>query len=146
MVLAPVFWLAVLSGARPYYQRHGEAIEQEVQLWRDRPITLLMIYVESVAAIWLRIRSPESYGGSDTLLLSFAALVAAPMLSVHMTRGEIDASKTALLLLLATFPSIPAGWVWLVACYGLWEIAYGALEHRRYRRLERRLAALRKPS
>jgi hypothetical protein len=165
-LLSPTVWLLSLARARAHYQRHGAVIQDEhgmATLLSSRSGELRAMYILATLNIcWLMLEQQGSgWTGVGYMLGLFAAvagLVAVPLLAQRITRGRFDAVVSSGMLAGGTIGGHEfATWVGrqrqtanlLVLWYALilfilgMLVLMGALQHRNYRRLERRLAKLR---
>ena len=159
---APV-WLVLLLAARRYYQRHGVVLEPDPRL-RSRRVSLALVGLMSALVVLQRFAGADRIAGMEgplpTALLVLGA-VGVPLAAAEVGRSRLDFATTLFFLMMTPFLArVPAGspssrevfgilrayMLVLVGLYGAGLVVQGAREHLRYRRLERRLAALRKAS
>lgn len=164
LALAPA-WLLLLAAARAYYQRHGVVLEPG-QRQKRRRVYLAWVWFVCAWQAALLVREAASARDDPWMtlatMLSVCAIVAVPLLTAEIACGKLDLVVTVLVLLLATAlapgafdpPSVAnvhgrsraimrTTFVLPVfATAGAALIVAGVRSHLRYRRLERRLAAL----
>jgi hypothetical protein len=143
--VAPLVWIALVSLARAHYQRHGEVIGnlREGEGFGYRTMMLAAIFVAALVGIMRHFDFPRRPGD----LFTVAAFVATPMLAIRFVRTGPQLAAAMVMTAFAGNLRADAGPAW----YGWFRIAFGfglaligIFEHFRYRRLERRLAALKR--
>jgi hypothetical protein len=145
--VGPVVGLGFASWARRYYQRHGEVITEgelsglpgELTGRWLRVLALSAIFCTAVRAIVEQLERPRS----EYEFVVIAAFVATPMLAIRFARGYHHLVLVAMLsaFALSSFRS-PDDWSASVVTIGIAFVVLGIWDHGRYRRLERRLRAL----
>jgi hypothetical protein len=155
---APV-WLLLLGGARRYYQRHGVVMEPEAGN-RSRRVPVALVGLMAALPVLQRFGGVDRLAGMDGPIATVALVLGAvgvPLLAAEVGRSRSDFATTYAFLMfggvVARIPGGPAGRrvveqilrSYLLAFLALWGaglVVQGIREHLRYRRLERRLAAL----
>jgi hypothetical protein len=149
LVFAPLASMAFISSARAYYQRHGKVIGSPPEGYGlARSFGLAVVFVSVLAGIDSQFIGPRR--GDETLAV--AALLGTAMLASRFAR-----TYPSLFLVLTPLIAISANdhekiappedgfWFrgWVLIALGLAFTLAGAFAHYRYRRVERRLAAIR---
>src|SRR6266568_2767083 len=159
LMLAAPLWFGVLILARRRYQRQGAVAPIEVvrggiftDLWpspRAQGIIHLLFW-SGLGAVSLSLDwSGASFyvaflSHAFAFTIVIACMVATVLLTWRLSHGYQDTFMPAMMIILACVLS--RGWRWFALAVGLAGVvsmARGGYEHRRYARLERRLAALR---
>lgn len=141
-LLAPFVWAALASSARRFYQRHGEVIgisraDLQVKSGPMRTTMLFIVFVAALRGIIGVVEAPR--GGYE---LAIAAYLGMAMLAVRLVRTSPWIAYAYWgVATMATLPPGP-GYAWARISFGFVAVAAGVVSHLRYRRLERRLAAL----
>jgi hypothetical protein len=171
-MLLPAGWLLLLAAARAYYQRHGIVVEPAQRLaYRGVFLAFVYLLCAAMAAVqavflaanMLRDPAPPFVpaAGPFATMVTLAAAVAVPVLAAVVVHSRTDWMLTSGLVGLALFAALRPPPTrpdlanlsqailvlrWGILC-GLPVLAgamvvSGVRDHARYRRLERRLAAL----
>jgi hypothetical protein len=140
-IVTPLVWLCAVSLARARYQRYG--VVAEARAFESSPlrsISLGFTYFFCVLGVLV-----SSRFGTGTLVLGAVTFVAVPALAVRLTRGTGDATVTVFAVaLFGTFDGHARSLLraLLLSTAYLGFALAGIWSHVRFRRLERRLAAL----
>lgn len=142
-LLTPLVWMALLVKARAYYQKHGEVLEQETDVYPlpqglPRAFFLCAIYLSCVFGIWGELEGARR----GDAFLGVATLVAIPVLAFRVTRGMTDAVVTCSMVIAVRRRTPSRGELLFDLLLAAGLIAIGISQHHGYRRLEHRLAAL----
>ncbi len=149
-LFAPFLWVALASIARAYYQRHGEVIgssRADLNV-RSAPFRSTMLFIVFVA-VFRGISGLLDAPGGEFESLALAAYLGMAMLAVGLvrTRPWIAYLYWAVTTLATLTGPVggraePRWHAWARIAFAVTALVAGILSHLRYRRLERRLVAL----
>jgi hypothetical protein len=145
LALTPLVWLVTLWALRSWYQRHGLVIEQDPLLpGLSRAARWLSLSVTTVLSVFLVLGCWR-----DGRLLGAATALAVPPIGLRVARGRADLEATTYVTAVAAFgaPYLARGAgieAAVLASLALIWVLGGVWQHLQYRRLERRLAALKR--
>jgi len=148
LAFAPLLWMVLALPARRYYQRHGRVVAEDplradevAMSGRHKGMAVTVIVLQSLVGIT---RQLDSVRGPWEML-TVAAFAAMPVLAVRLVRANQDVMLVMIVGWLVA-PNVPSGWeLWYAVIRSALAIGLflvGTLDHVHFRRLERRLAAL----
>jgi hypothetical protein len=148
--VGPVLWLVLLPRARDSYQRHGRVVGPDADTtgFAIDILTPVVLWTAAVLGVRTLLREKGAWAGTPewlgwlAVLVCAAGYVATPLLARRRVEAATDRSLTFAFAAYAVVSLPDAWWPALAALFGLVCVARGAYQHVVFRRLERRLAAL----
>jgi hypothetical protein len=152
LAFAPLIWVELLPRARAHYQRHGEVIESE-KGWNGRRAFLGFALVFAVLTPAELVKHQLGWAVETGrvacvgLVAAVVAVLVAAARAKRNTRGTYDALMTVVLPgcvagAISAGRVYPTFWTVFLLTFGGTLIAEGMYGHIVFRRLERRLTAL----
>ncbi len=153
----PAVWVVLLPRARAHYQKHGRVLEPEIDVEGLAADILNPLFLHVFALMGAVVLTYEQLGwaratgllGWTGLIAAVTALLATPWLARRRLTSVIDWSyANGLAMFVVGSCTRQAGtmgvlWTAAVASLAVGSVALGTYQHVGFRRLERRLAALR---